>query len=104
MDRVEANRDKHRATFLKAQEGYRAFLIKELEQRLEEAQRGLKVDRYIHLEEPEDHTDDYDQILEMARMSVDDTLEITQQEFAWYVLDRWSWKQQWVTTTGTYTS
>lgn len=103
IERVRANRDKHRSTFDKAQDGYRTFLIKELEQRLDEAQRGLKVDRFIRLEEPEDHTDDYDQILEMAAMSVDDTIEVSQQEFAWYVLDRWSWKQQWVATNSTYT-
>lgn len=102
IERVQANRDSHRATFEKAQEGYRAFLIKELEQRLDEARRGLKIDRFIHLDEPEDHTADYDQVLEMAHMSVDETVEVTAQEFAWYVLDRWQWKQQWVATNSTY--
>jgi hypothetical protein len=101
--RVKENRDKHRANFEAAQEGYKKFMITELEKRLEEAQRGLKVDRYIRLEEPEDHTEDYDQILEMAEMSVDETIEIDQTEFAWYVMDRWAWKQQWVATNSAYT-
>lgn len=104
IEKVTANKDQHRAIFEKAQEGYRAFLVKELEQRLDEANRGVKVDRYIRCDEPEDHTEDYEQALLMAELSVDDVLEITQQEFAWYIMDRWTWKQQWVATASTYTA
>jgi hypothetical protein len=103
IERVSANREKHRAVFESAQEGFRTFLIKEFEQRLDDARKGLKVDRFIRVEEPEDHTDDYDTVLEMARMSVDEILEVTQQEFAWYVLDKWTWKQQWAATASAYT-
>lgn len=104
IDKVAANREKHRAVFESAQEGYREFLVSELDKRLDEAKRGLPVSRYIIADEPEDHTDDYDTVLEMARMSVDDIIEVTQQEFAWYVLDKWTWKQQWAGSVSTYTA
>lgn len=47
---------------------------------------------------PEDHTDEYDQLLEMLAMSVDDEVELTAQEFAQYVRDDWSWKHQFTRT------
>lgn len=104
VERVTANKEKHRGNFELAQAGYREFLISELDRRLDEAKRGLKIDHYIRLVEPEDHTDDYETVLEMATMSVDDTIELSQQEFAWYVLDKWQWKQAWVDNANTYTA
>lgn len=103
IDKVTANRDAHRELFEAAFDGYRKFLVDELTKRLDEALAGKKVDRYIRLEEPEDHTADYDRLLMMAEMSVDDVLEMTQQEFGWYLLDQWAWKDQFIQTAGTYT-
>ena len=39
----------------------------------------------------------------MAEMSVDDTLELTEDEFAMYVMDQWRWKQSFTDTTDRYT-
>lgn len=104
IDKVTANKEKHRGNFELAQAGYREFLIAELDRRLDDAKRGLKIDHYIRLIEPEDHTDDYDTVLQMAAMSMDDILELTQQEFAQYVLDKWQWKQAWMENAQTYTA
>lgn len=103
LDKLRENREQHREVFLKAQDGYKQFLIKELEQRLDEAQKGMKVDRFIRLEEPEDHTSDYDRVIMMAEMSVDDEIELTEQDFSQFVMDQWSWKQAFAATAGTYT-
>ena len=102
LQKLRENREQHRAIFEKAQEGYCAFLIKELEQRLEEVRRGLKVDRHIRLDEPMDHTSDYDQMISMAEMHQDSTIELTASEFACYVMDRWAWKQEWVGSVNAY--
>lgn len=102
IQRVQANRDKHRATFEKALEGYKALMLRELEHRIHDLKRGRRIDRYIRLDEPEDHTDDYDRVLEMARMSVEDTIDLTGQDFAMYVMDQWSWKHDFEATTAMY--
>ena len=103
IEKVEANRNAHRSLYEEAMKGYQKFLVAELQDRVEEAMAGKKVDRYIRIEEPEDHTADYDRILAMAEMSMEDVLEISQQEFGWYILDQWAWKDQFIATSSTYT-
>ena len=99
---VTKNRGVHRATFEQALDGYRARLITELEGRVRDLRRGRKVDVHIGLPEPEDHTEDYDRILTMAAMSVEDVLELTQDDFAMYVMDQWHWKNAFTQTACRY--
>lgn len=99
---VARNREGHRAAFDQAVEGYRRRLIAELERRLRHVAQGRPVDQYLGLPEPEDHTDDYDRVLAMARMSVDDELELSEHEFGMYVMDQWEWKHAFAETTTMY--
>lgn len=100
---VQENRDSHRSVFEEALEGHRERWIKELEPRLHDVRRGREINQYFSLPEPEDHTDDYDRILTMARMSVDDVIELSEDEFGMYVMDQWSWKSNFTRTTTMYT-
>lgn len=102
LARVSENRDRHRSVFEEALDGYRNRLTAELERRVRDLKRGRHVDQYIGLPEPEDHTDDYDRILTMAEMSVDDTVELTDDEFAMFVMDQWRWKQSFTDSTEQY--
>lgn len=99
---VQANRDRHRGVFEEALEGYRSRLLHELEQRIKDLKRGRRVDVYIRLTEPEDHTEDYDRILTMAKMSVDSVVELTQDDFAMYVMAQWHWRRDFDATTSHY--
>ncbi|MBA2774756.1 MAG: hypothetical protein H0U36_12045, partial [Nocardioidaceae bacterium] len=45
---------------------------------------------------------DYDRVLTMAEMSVEDVIELTADDFAMYVMDQWHWKQTCTETTGFY--
>lgn len=103
LAKLRENREQHREVFLKAQDGYKLYMIKELEQRLDEARRGVQIDHYIRLEIPQDHTEDYDRVIMMAEMSVDDVIELNSRDFAQYVMDQWGWKQEFTATAGTYT-
>lgn len=100
--KVQQNRDNHRTVFEKALEGYRERWILELERRLHNVRRGRAINQYFSLPEPEDHTDDYDRILTMARMQIDDVIELTEGEFGMYVMDQWSWKSDFLSTTSPY--
>ncbi|GAB3077757.1 hypothetical protein [Pedococcus soli] len=102
MNAVTINRDNHRAVFEEALEGYRTRMIRELERRIRHVRTGRAVDQYLRLPEPEDHTADYDRVLTMAAMSVDDIVELTSEDFAMYVMDQWNWKQSFSETTGLY--
>jgi hypothetical protein len=103
ISKVENNKAGHRATFESALDGYRDRAIHELERRVRHVREGRAFDLSFRLPEPEDHTADYDRVLEMARMSVDDVVELTESEFAQYVLDQWHWKANFAATTRAYT-
>lgn len=99
---LEKNRSQHRRTFDTAVEGYRARLLQELERRVHAVRRGRAVDVRVSLPEPEDHTEDYDRVLTMATMSVDEVIELTESDFAMYVMDQWHWKNAFTATTSRY--
>jgi hypothetical protein len=99
---VQVNRDSHRTVFEKALEVYRSRMIDYLEHMMDDIKHGRKVEHFIRMPEPEDHTDDYDRVLKMIDMSVDDEMVIGSSEFAQYVMDDWKWKESFANNTGSY--
>lgn len=67
---------------------------------------GRYINQYLGIPEPEDHTEDhtgdYDRVIMMAHMSVEDTITLSEDEFAMYVMDQWRWKQDFADTTLCY--
>ena len=104
LERIKKNRDEHRAIFEEALEGWKKKVIEELEKRYQDAFNGKKFDIAIYLPRPEDHTDEYDTVIELLTMSLDEELELTQQEFANYALDKWKWQAAFLTSSINYGS
>ncbi len=104
LAQVRANRDSHRDLFLKAQDGFRARVIEELDEMLRLARDGKEVRLFVGLTAPQDHTVDYDRTIQMLEMSQDETVEIDQTTFAQLVRNEWSWFQQATATNITYAS
>jgi hypothetical protein len=102
LETVLMNRRAHRQEFESACVGYREEAIKHLEEMLTEAKQGKRIRRAIGLVEPMDQTKDYDRIIKMLEMSVDENIELTQGEFAQYVMDDWAWKGQFISSTMAY--
>lgn len=102
LEKVKLNRTSHRTTFEEALTGYREQAIKELEASLAEAKAGKRIKRGLALVEPMDMTREYDRVIVMLEMSVEDELEITQQEVMQYVMDDWAWKHQFETVSAMY--
>lgn len=102
---LKANRADHRDIFLKAQEGYREAVIQLLDEELKSARTGkdVQIVRFISIVQPEDHTKDYDRVLAMLDVSVDETIEITAEEFRNFVQDEWQWSRSWVASASNYT-
>jgi len=101
---VKKNRASHRQIFEEALIGYRDEVIRQLEQRLDEAKRNKRVNHHISLIEPMDQTKEYDRIIKMLEMSVESEIELTQSQFAMYVMDDWSWKQQFTASNVNYSA
>lgn len=99
---IEENRSVHQGVFLEACEGYKAAMIAELGEYLRRVESGSLKRVVFSWPVPEDHTADYNRVLRMIDMHVDDTIEISQADFARYVMDDWDWKEQWNRSTASY--
>lgn len=102
LETLKKNRKAHRAIFEEAQVGYRAEAIKLLDKALQDAREGRKIITFVSLKTPINQTSDYDRAIKMIEMSVDENIEISEHDFACYILDDWSWKQNVMTTNAFY--
>lgn len=104
LNRIKINRDQHRTIFEEALEGWKKKVIEVLEERYEDALKGKNFNIAIHMPRPEDHTDQYDTVIELLSMSLDEELELTQHDFACYALDKWQWQAAFLTASASYGS
>lgn len=112
LDIVKANRETHIAEYAEAVEGYKdqakAAIEKamtRLKARIDDLEGGEVLALHhvsFDLVVPENHARDYDQVIKMLEMSVDEQLTIRSDEFACYVMDDWGWKEDWSNTTRMY--
>lgn len=102
LEKITTNRDNHHSIFLQAVEGFQKQAIELLEDKIESLKKGSEIDLWIRLPEPEDRTQDYDRVISMLEMNEGELIELTEQEFANYVMDDWDWKRQWVATNTAY--
>lgn len=91
--KLRENRTAHRALFEKAQEAYRAEVIKQLDKALADAKAGRQFDTRFNIVPPIDQTQDYDRAIAMLEMDTGSEVELDTHEFDCYVLDRWAWKE-----------
>jgi hypothetical protein len=98
QDLVEANKERHLATFDKAAEAYKTKVIERMEENLRDARRGKWPSTVIALAQPMNQSEDYKRILAMLsamHAAGEDKIELSEQDFNQYVLDKWSWKGHW---------
>ena len=102
LDKLKLNRDNHVSEYDNAVEGYKQSVVDELTRWLEKARTGKKVITRIIFDEPACHEEDYDTVIQMLEMSVDDTVYVTMTEFKQYVEDKWGWKEAFSMTNAKY--
>jgi hypothetical protein len=102
LDVLKKNRAEHRDTFERALKGFHAAVVKKLDEALADARAGRKYSHMFALTKPEDQTKDYDRVIKMVEMSVSDTVTLTKEHFACYVMDDWRWKDAFRGSTAMY--
>jgi hypothetical protein len=102
LEKVQENRDGHHQVFEDAMEVYREQMIKELDSMIADAKAGRKIRRTVSMPEPEDHTRDYDRVIKMLEMSVEDIIELDEVDFDRYVQDNWVWSHSFASNTTSY--
>lgn len=102
LKKLKHNRSEHREIFEEASEAFRKEVIKVLDKRLADARAGKRIKLRIDLIQPMDQTEEYDQAIAMCEMSVDDEITLSHDNFRNYVLDKWHWREQFITSNERY--
>lgn len=102
LNALKTNRDAHQGIFEEAVAGYKTEAEALLVAHLAEVRAGKMKTVYVHLDTPVNHVREYDRVIRMVEMSIDDQIELTVEEFTSYVMDDWRWKRQFLTTNSTY--
>lgn len=100
---VQGNRESHRARFEEALIGWQRTVTAELQAAVDDALAGRDYRVWFQLPKPEDHTDDYDDIIGMLSMHTEETIELETREYRRYVTDDWDWKHEFDRTYQAYT-
>lgn len=103
LEILAKNRAAHRGIFEEAVEGYRKKAIDTLEKNLK-LLKNNKRHRLLnlYLQVPEDHTRDYTRAIKMVEMTTDTEIVLPEQDFKSYVMDDWSWGNQFYTSNSMY--
>lgn len=103
LDILRANRAKHQEVFEEAVRGWHDHALKMLAGKEKEIRSGrLPRAITISLPAPENHVRDYDRVIRMLEMHLEDQYTLTEQEFSWYVEDNWDWKRRWTVSNSGY--
>lgn len=104
LGEIRKNRSQHRKIFEEAIEGYRKQMIEELEARIYALKAGRSVEHHFRFVVPEDHTKDYDRVIQMLEMEVNEEIELDERSFACYVMDDWDWRRDFISNATSYGS
>ena len=99
---LEKNRQSHKGAFDLAFERFRKESIKWFEERLDQLNRGEIPNTWFQLPVPEDHTEDYDRLIDMIEMHQGSTLNLAMREYQNYVDDQWPWTANETTSNAYY--
>lgn len=103
LETMRANRDRHRSIFLEAQVKYREKVIQTLDARLAQARAGHRINLTFNFPEPVDYTESYDEAIARFEWHQDDSVELAEDEFRQFVLDKWGWDRLFTANTRSYT-
>lgn len=124
LEAIKANLEAHKEAYKQAYGGYKITAlealaeyktkslkdIKELREKIEDSSHA-KGDAPVSLylpsaffadRPPEDHSKDYEVVIKMLEFETEETVEIMQDQFECYVMDRWKWKDEFVASNRTY--
>lgn len=112
LEVVRSNRTKHIDEYNAAVVGYKKDVIKKIEEiisdlknKIDKLKGGALIELdYISfdLPAPKSHEIDYDQQISMLEMSVDAVIELNYQEYQNYVMDKWTWTENFKLTASKY--
>lgn len=108
LTKLKENLEVHKVDFLEAIDGYKTKLILDLKAKIIEVNAlepsQLEGITQVPFNYPEDHTDEYIDMIEMLEMSVDETINLDSESFKAYIKNEWPWSSRVNTANNFYKS
>ena len=98
LGKIKTNRKSHNDIYEKAMHGWHLKVIEVLEKELKAAKKDKFYQPTVYFPKPFHHLKEYDKVIELLQVSLDDEFELTDAEFSQYICDEWSWKESFTTT------
>lgn len=130
IETLEDNFERHKRDYAEAKEGYQEQALAAVDQKFQKAKKQLEdnfelirkkirdldpndpepirdIITLIHtvsmsLAVPQNHSYDYEMAIQMAKMEVNETITLTQDEFQCLVMDDWEWRREFEATKMSY--
>lgn len=102
LEIMEANRDTHVSDFNEAMIKYREAAIAEMKANLKKAQKGGVIEHYIGADKPQSYESNYNTVINMLKLSEEEVVTLSANEFTQYVEDEWGWKGHFNSTVSNY--
>ena len=99
---LQENRSVHKADYEDAYKGYLETCAETLEKMLAEINAGDRETVQWTEYPPQNQVKDYDRVIRMLELSVDDEIELSAEEFSNFVQDDWQWKDSWAVSNSHY--
>ena len=103
---IISNKNEHIKKYNDAIAGYKTKLIEKLYEAVELAIHDKELITTIIMPAPKpiNHKSDYDLAIGMLEMSVEEIVEISDEQYRNFILDDWSWKSSFTTSSTSYSS
>ena len=103
---LKENRDKHIYMYKDAFAGYRTKLIAKLKKAMKLAIEYKEYITVISMPAPKpiNHESDYNLAIGMLNMHVEENIKISNDQYRNFILDDWSWKGTFTSSTSSYSS
>lgn len=107
LETIKDNLEKHIELYNESVEDYKALVLKIYTNNLKIAKTG-NLDKFSEMKNrpvaPESHEAEYKRAIKMLEFEVDEIVEIDETTFNQLVLDEWSWKENFVSSSAFYKS
>lgn len=104
LAKLKENREDHREIFELALEGWKQEVLKKLEDCIQDARAGKNYIENFYLPMPQDHTMEYNEIIDRVSWHEDDLIELDLRDFNRFVRDCWDWAPDFLNSAIGYSS
>jgi allophanate hydrolase subunit 1 len=106
IEKLVANLTAHKADYQEALVGYKIKLEQDLKKVLKAVKTATVEEaqtiRMPTNNPPQDHSKDYEEVIQMLQMSVDDVINLDSHSFKAFVMNEWAWSNTFNSTATMY--